>query len=206
MKLAAHRKKVDLSQGEGILNRIQLIFFNFTKKSSMIKNYRIVVPEGRSQTQAWVDEFYLVNGYHKSVGRSGTKYIKSIKSSIALSPKRISSELLLRFDEKNGKTLILIEGSFRSLTGHLTSTDQKYFDDFIFFMDACMMTGVIEKFNVPTLDGIPKNEKNVKLWLLALLVLTLFPLLFLTDSVSRFSVLFIIGISLFLVITQGRRK
>ena len=63
----------------------------------MIKNYRIVVPEGRSQTQVWVDEFYLVNGYHKSVGRSGTKYIKSIKGSIALSPKRISSELLLRF-------------------------------------------------------------------------------------------------------------
>lgn len=172
----------------------------------MIKNYRIVVPEGRSQTQVWVDEFYEVNGYHKSVGRSGTKYIKSIKSSIALSPKRISSELLLRFDEKKGKTLILIEGSFRSLTGHLTSADQKYFDDFIFFMDACMLTGVIEEFNVPTLDGVPKNEKNVKLWLLALLVLTLFPLLFLTDSVSRFSVLFIIGISLFLVITQGRRK
>ena len=172
----------------------------------MIKNYRIVVQEGKDLTQKRVDDFFKLNGYHYSKGLSGVTYSKSIKSSIALSPKRVSSEILVRFEERDGQTQILLEGSFRSLTNHLTDSDQKYFDDFIYFMDACMTTGVIELYTIPTLDGSPKNDRKVKIWLLALLILTLFPLLFLTDSFSRLSVLFILGISLFLVGTQGRRK
>jgi hypothetical protein len=172
----------------------------------MIKNYRIVVEETLGPTQNKVEEFFKINGYHSSQGRSGITYSKSIKSSIALSPKRVSAEILVRYEESNGQTLILLEGEFRSLTGHLTEMDQKYFDDFIYFMEACLTTSVIEIYNIPTLDGVPKSEKKVKIWLLALLILTLFPLLFLTDSVSRFSILFIIGISLFLVVTQGRRN
>lgn len=172
----------------------------------MIKNYRIVVPEEKGLLQKRVDEFFKINGYHRSKGLSGVTFSKSIKSSIALSPKRISSEILVRYEERDGQTQILLEGSFLSLTNHLTESDQKYFDDFIYFMDACMSTGVVEVYNIPTLDGSPKNEKKVKVWLLALLILTLFPLLFLTDSFSRVSVLFILGISLFLVGTQGRRK
>lgn len=172
----------------------------------MIKNYRIVVQEGKALCQKRVDEFFKINGYHYSKGLSGVTYSKSVKSSIALSPKRVSSEILVRFEERDGQTQILLEGSFRSLTNQLTEADKKYFDDFIYFMDACMTTDVIEVYTIPTLDGSPKNERKVKIWLLALLVLTLFPLLFLTDSISRLSVLFIIGISLFLVGTQGRRK
>jgi hypothetical protein len=73
-------------------------------------------------------------------------------------------------------------------------------------MEACMVTNVMEVYNIPTLDGVAKNERRVQIWLLALLVLTLFPLLFLTNSVSRVAVLLVIGITLFLVFNQRRKQ
>ena len=172
----------------------------------MVKNYDIVVPVNKEEAGKRTDTFFKVNGYFKTSGRAGTYYSKSIKSSIALSPKRISSDLLIRFEESAGHTRILIEAELRALTGMPSPTDIKYFDDFFYFMEACMATNVMEVYNIPTLDGVAKNERRVQIWLLALLVLTLFPLLFLTNSVSRVAVLLVIGITLFLVFNQRRKQ
>lgn len=172
----------------------------------MLQNLRIVISGDRSNAEEKTSAFFKKNGFFHEKSRTGSRFSKSVKSSIALSPKRVSVDLFVRYEEKGEQTLVLVEADISSLTGYISPEDQAYFDGFFEFMEACLQTGVIEKYQLSTLDGQAKNEKKVRMWLLGFLILTLFPLLFLTDSFNRVSILFVIGIILFLVFNNGRRN
>ena len=172
----------------------------------MLQNLRIVISEDLNTAKEYTNAFFKKNGFFHEKSRTGSRFSKSVKSSIALSPKRVSLELFVRYEEREEQTLVLVEADMSSLTGYISPEDKTYFDGFFQFMEACLQTGVIEKYQLSTLDGEAKNEQKVRMWLLGFLVLTLFPLLFLTDSLNRVSILFVIGIILFLVFNNGRRK